>query len=294
KNLRADALSRVRLDQQEVVKNEEPRPLGVVTLHDAFSPEDLRKAQQECPVLRQVYQRLLQASPLRRNELKASEFRPYRRVWRTLGVSDGLVVREHSSVYTGLAWVPVIPESLRSSFVEHSHNEVGHFSFDKVLDKLELHAYWPGMAGDVERHTAQCQRCLNAKRPTPAPAPLMPVPVGRPWETIAVDLLSVPTNPDGISTLLVMQDYFTKWAHVVPLRQHTWIDVARPLYQLFLLFGPPRRLHSDQGPPFESWLFKMTLGLLGMRKSKSSVYHPAGNGLVERFNQTFLKMLRTH
>ncbi|EEQ99295.1 retrovirus polyprotein, putative, partial [Perkinsus marinus ATCC 50983] len=38
----------------------------------------------------------------------------------------------------------------------------------------------------------------------------------------------------------------------------------------------------------------MTLGLLGMRKSKSSVYHPAGNGLVERFNQTFLKMLRTH
>ncbi|KAF4647129.1 hypothetical protein FOL47_005050, partial [Perkinsus chesapeaki] len=28
--------------------------------------------------------------------------------------------------------------------------------------------------------------------------------------------------------------------------------------------------------------------------SKSSVYHPAGNGLVERFNQTFLKMVRTH
>ncbi|EER03931.1 Retrotransposable element Tf2 155 kDa protein type, putative [Perkinsus marinus ATCC 50983] len=295
KNLRADALSRVRPVPTDSIDAPPALPVGVVTLEDAYSKEDILQSQKNCPVLRRLYQRLLSSEPLRRNELTERDLRPYRRVWRTLGIADGLVVRERAPTsYTGRRWVPVIPASLRPTFIEHFHEEIGHFNVDKVLPKVELYGYWPSMASDIEHALAQCQRCLDAKRPSPAPAPLMPVPIGRPWETIAVDLLSVPTNPDGISTLLVMQDYFTKWAHVVPLRQHTWLDVARPLFQLFLLFGPPRRLHSDQGPPFESWLFKMTLGLLGVRKSKSSVYHPAGNGLVERFNQTFLKMVRTH
>ncbi|KAF4647076.1 hypothetical protein FOL47_005109, partial [Perkinsus chesapeaki] len=194
KNIRADALSRVRLDQStpaDVPSAAVQRPLGVVTLHEAFSKDDVRSVQQACPIVRQLYTRLLRTEPLKRHELSSPDLRPYRRVWRTLGISDGLVVRERCpSAYTGRLWVPLIPGSLRPSFVEHAHDEVGHFSTDKVLDKLELYAYWPGMAKDVEEHTAQCQRCLNAKRPSPAPAPLMPVPVGRPWETVAIDLLS--------------------------------------------------------------------------------------------------------
>ncbi|EER11975.1 retrovirus polyprotein, putative [Perkinsus marinus ATCC 50983] len=273
-----------------------PPVLGALTLHPAISLEELKTAQADCPVIGRVSLRVADPSPLRREELRDPNFVPFKRIWRTLGLSDGILVREMKpSPYVEARWVPVVPPSLRSDLLVRFHEDEDHVGgFQRMLDKVQGFAYWPGMAQDIEQHLASCTSCINAKRPAPAPAPLTPMPIGRPWETIGVDLLSVPENADGISTLLVVQDYFTKWAHVVPLRQHTWKDVGQALYQLFLFFGPPLRLHSDQGPPFEGWMFKHVLGLLGIKKSKASVYHPAGNGLVERFNQTFLQLLRVH
>ncbi|EER20236.1 retrovirus polyprotein, putative, partial [Perkinsus marinus ATCC 50983] len=65
-NTRADALSRVR-QPQPVVDDKPtvvPRPVGVVTLHEAFSKDDIRQAQKACPITRQLYTRLLDAQPL--------------------------------------------------------------------------------------------------------------------------------------------------------------------------------------------------------------------------------------
>ncbi|KAF4685448.1 hypothetical protein FOZ60_006564, partial [Perkinsus olseni] len=312
KNAVADALSRVRLDPSMtgdksvtqaqlsasgLIERGHLHVPGVhaVVLTPAFSFADLLEAQKNDDILSQVASRVQDDAPLSRTELKGPDFISYKRVWKTLDVCDGLLVREvRPSAYSGPIWVPVVPTSLRCPMIRRFHDDVGHVGAPRLLDKVQTLAYWPCMAEDIEKYVSSCDGCLNSKKSKPPPAPLMPVPIGRPWETVAVDLLTVPKNADGISTLLVLQDYFTKWAHVVPLKEHTWADVARPLYHLFLLFGPPLRLHSDQGPPFESWMFKFVLGLLGVKKSRSSVYHPIGNGLVERFNQTFLKMLRVH
>ncbi|KAF4650386.1 hypothetical protein FOL46_000999, partial [Perkinsus olseni] len=205
------------------------RPLpvaGALTLHPANTLEELRTAQAACPVLSRVSLRVVDPTPLRRDELKDSSFVPFKRVWRTLGLSDGILVREMKpSPYTDVRWVPVVPQSLRQDLLVRFHEDEDHVGgFQRMLDKVQGFAYWPGMAQDIEQHLAGCMQCINAKRPSPPPAPLKPIPVGRPWETIGVDLLSVPENVDGISTLLVVQDYFTKWAHVVPLRQHSWKD----------------------------------------------------------------------
>ncbi len=91
----------------------------------------------------------------------------------------------------------------------------------------------------------------------------------------------------------MITDFFTKYAVALPTPNQKAKTVAKRLWEHFIVhYGFPERLHSDQGPDFESRTIKELCAIAGIQKSLTTPYHPRGNP-VERFNRTLLSMLGT-
>ena len=140
----------------------------------------------------------------------------------------------------------------------------------------------------------ECPICSLQKDKVMPKAPLHPIPVSFPLEVVAMDFLSLGRPQDAYQNILVIVDCFTRYAWAIPTRDQTASTTARALWSTVILpFGCPMRLHADQGPNFESAVMRQLCDLYGVSKSRTTPYHPAGNGRVERMNQTLLDMLRT-
>ena len=75
-------------------------------------------------------------------------------------------------------------------------------------------------------------------------APLVNVPICRPWQMVAMDILEVPVSPNNNWYLLVIQDYFTKWAEARPLPDQTAARITHELMEVFANYGFSDIVHS--------------------------------------------------
>ena len=92
----------------------------------------------------------------------------------------------------------------------------------------------------------------------------------------------------------MVTDSFTKYSWAFPTPNQKATTVAKLLWEKVLVhFGFPQRLHSDQGRDFESKIIKDLCKMAGIEKTRTTPYHPQGNGQTERFNRTLLGMLGT-
>ena len=115
-----------------------------------------------------------------------------------------------------------------------------------------------------------------------------------PMEIVWVDYLSLERSKGGVENILVITDHFSRYAQAIPTRNQTAKTMARVLFDNFIVhYGFPARIHSEQGQNFESNLIKELCQIARVEKSRTTPYHPMGNGQVERFNQTLLKKLWT-
>ena len=48
------------------------------------------------------------------------------------------------------------------------------------------------------------------------------------------------------------------------------------------------QLHSDQGQEFEAHIIKQLSEAMGIEKTRTVAFHPAADGMVERYNQTIV------
>lgn len=187
----------------------------------------------------------------------------------------------------------VLPEQLQSNVMKSLHDDFGHMGIDRTLDLVRRRFYWPKMAADIERKVKTCGRCVRRKALPEKAAPLVNIATSRPLQLVCMDFLSVEPDQSNTKDILVITDHFTKYALAIPTPNQKARTVAKSLWEHFIShYGYPERLHSDQGPDFESRLIKELCEIAGIRKIRTTPYHPRGNP-VERFNRTLLDMLGT-
>ena len=115
-----------------------------------------------------------------------------------------------------------------------------------------------------------------------------------PMDLVCMDFLSLEMSAGGYEHILVITDHFTRYAQAIPSRNQTAETTATLLFDNFVCHYRFRaRLHSDQGRNFESEVIKELCTIANVDKSMTTPYHPMGDGLPERFNQTLLNMLGT-
>ena len=194
----------------------------------------------------------------------------------------------------------VVPTELRLRVLYHCHDakEAGHLGNAKTLDRLKQRFYWYGMSRDSNLYVKQCSTCNQVKKSNRTPrSALGTYHAGFPMERVHLDILG-PINPrsrSGSSYVLVMVDQFTKWVELAALpAQNAELTAKAFLKHFVVTFGCPLEVHTDQGKNFTSDLFLAFCKLMEITKTRTTPYHPAGNGQCEVFNRTILQMVRSY
>ena len=102
----------------------------------------------------------------------------------------------------------------------------------------------------------------------------------------------LPTSSQNNEYILVITDLFTKWAEAFPLKDTTATTLATVmLNEVVCRYDVPSCLHSNQGANLCSSVVYSLCELLGIVTTRTSVYHPEGNGQVEHFNHMLESIL---
>ena len=178
----------------------------------------------------------------------------------------------------------------------HSGAYGGHMSGYATAQKILRAGYfWPSIFKDCILAICSCHECQIYHRKMHAPsAPLHPVVTVGPFAKWGINYTTCnPRSAGGHGFIIVVVDYFTKWAEAMPTLTEDGHTAAQFLFNhVIARFGVPQAIVTDHGKHFRNHMMTELTTQLGLRQDSSTPCYPQSNGQVEAVNKVLVTMLQ--
>ena len=212
--------------------------------------------------------------------------------WPKLQIMDGVLYLNYGSNYNQKI---VVPQTKILPLLKELHDDLRHPGQREMEEAASARFWLPHQRRDIVNFFNTCAECICIKPPNRYPrAQLQPIITGYPNQIVGVDLIGpLPVTPRDNRYILVMVDLFTKWCEATAIPNAEATTVAQALFDQWIArWGAPEQLHSDRGTNFESLIVAELCSTFKITKSRTTAYHPEGNGQVERTNRSLKTLLQ--
>jgi hypothetical protein len=179
----------------------------------------------------------------------------------------------------------------------HSDPVGGHQGINRTVDRIKLYVSWPNLTKDVADYIKVCDICQKMKHSKENRSQLQITDTqAEPWKKLYLDIIGpLPCTEEGHKYILTCQDNLSKFLIAESLTNQTVEEVSEALtHRVFLVYGIPSIILTDQGSSFMSGVFKGICKLFKIEKLNTVAYHPEANGSLERSHKTLVTYLRSY
>ena len=175
------------------------------------------------------------------------------------------------------------------------HCTEAHNGFDKskkILLRSEY--YFEGITGILKKFIENCPICQIKYNSKHVNIPEKPILKEGPHIEYQIDLFYLPSDistETGFNYIVSIIDQFAKWLWCFPIKEKTGEVCLLCFKQYIYAFGPPKKLHSDNGREFKNHLFFTYCMENNINHVFCKPYNPKSNGCIEASHKEIKKIL---
>jgi hypothetical protein len=199
--------------------------------------------------------------------------------------NDAAIIKKntHSATVNGVRFMYPIATKEQEDWVQQAHS-ARHGGVSLTMAILHSEGKkWPYMVHHVKECLDACDVCIQWKRVKPVFKPLQGQLSRFPFQVVQCDFISgLPSTTSELKELFVCICTFTSFVVLIPMKDKTSNTLAKHLFSLWALIGPPQVIQADN----ESCLWAEAIDkvklLFGVLDRRIAAYSPQKNGKVER------------